>query len=51
MLSAYCQYHHDQDDEVVKVDESQYAGIKIWEEYNYWESGYNFKLVHNTTAD
>lgn len=23
----------------------------VWEESNYWETGYNFKLVHNTTDD
>ena len=51
MLSAYCQFHHEEQDDVVKVDDSQYAGIHIWEESNYWETGYNFKLVHNTTEN
>lgn len=50
-LSAYCEFHHEQGDGVVKVDDSQYDGMLIWEESNYWETGYNFKLVHNTTDD
>jgi hypothetical protein len=50
-LSAYCEYHHELGDGVVKVDDSQYDGMLIWEESNYWETGYNFKLVHNTTDD
>jgi hypothetical protein len=51
MLTAYCKFHHEQEDDVVKVDDSQYAGIHIWEEANYWESGYNFKIVENTSSD
>lgn len=51
MLAAYCEFHHEEQDDVVKVDESQYYGIKIWEEANYWETGYNFKLVHNGTTN
>ena len=51
MLTAYCQFHHEEQDDVVKVDDSQYAGIQIWEEANYWETGYNFKLVQNTTQN
>ena len=50
-MTAYCEFHHDQDDGVVKLDETQYAGIRIWEEANYWESGYNFKLVQNKSHD
>lgn len=50
-LSAYCEHHHDQDDGVVNLDEAQFPGMLIWEESNYWETGYNFKLVHNNTDD
>lgn len=50
-MTAYCEYHDELGDDVVKYDDSQYAGIRIWEESNYWETGYNFKLVQNKTHD
>ena len=51
MLSAYCEFHNKEDDNVVKLDDSQYDEIKIWEETNYWETGFNFKIVNNKSPN
>lgn len=49
VMMAYTTYHLDNNTGVVKLAKQDFAEIEIFEEENYWKTGYNFKLVQNNS--
>lgn len=51
VMMAYTQFHMENGTGVVKMAKSDYKDIDIFEEENYWKTGYNYKLVQNNTEN
>lgn len=46
---AYVQHHMEGDTGMVKLSKQDFKDIFVYEEENYWKTGYNFKLIQNNT--
>lgn len=46
---AYVQYHMERETGMVKQAKQDFKDVLVFEEENYWKTGYNFKFVQNNT--
>ena len=49
IMMAYTTFHMENGTGVVKLAKQDFKDIDVFEEENYWKTGYNFKLVQNNT--
>jgi hypothetical protein len=49
VMMAYTTFHMENGTGVVKISKQDFKEIDVFEEENYWKTGYNFKLVQNNT--
>jgi len=48
-MMAYTSFHLENETGMVKMAKQDFKDICVFEEENYWKTGYNFKLVQNNT--
>ena len=46
---AYVQHHMENETGMVKLAKQDFKDIFVYEEENYWKTGYNFKFIQNNT--
>lgn len=46
---AYVQFHMENETGMVKLAKQDFKDIFVYEEENYWKTGYNFKFIQNNT--
>jgi len=49
-MLAYSKFHMDNQTGAVKCNTKDFQNIQIFEEENYWKTGYNYKLIKNNTT-
>lgn len=49
VMMAYTTFHMENGTGVVKMAKQDFKEVEVYEEENYWKTGYNFKLVQNNT--
>lgn len=48
-MMAYTSFHMENETGMVKMAKQDFKDICVFEEENYWKTGYNFKLIQNNT--
>ena len=48
-MMAYVKYHMENDTGKVNQVKQDFKDIYVYEEENYWDTGYNFKMIRNHT--
>lgn len=51
VLQAYSNYHIENKTGMVTCKNDQFDNVEIFEEDNYWKTGYQFQLVKNNTDE